>query len=132
MHYWKNLKNVINPVDNMYSFTRDENVLKKYFAHKANIPNINNYLMKILFRNDDKIVMKENDYPYKLPNNIKHYLIWIYPNEKYKYIEVENFLKKFIENNKDLNIDDYILFRNNVVNKSIETIEHYHVLFKII
>ena len=33
---------------------------------------------------------------------------------------------------KDLNIDDYILFRNNVVNKSIETIEHYHVLFKII
>ena len=131
MHYWKNLKNVINPIDNMYSFTRDENVLKKYFAHKANIPNINDYLMKLLFSNNDRIVIKENDYPYKLPINIKHYLIWIYPNKNYTHIEVENFLKKFIENNKDLNIDDYILFRNNIVNKSIETIEHYHVLLKL-
>ena len=63
--------------------------------------------------------------------NIRYYTL-IYPNENYTHVEVENFLKKFIENNKDLNIDDYILFRNNVVNKSIETIEHYHVLFKII
>ena len=34
MHYWKNLKNVINPIDNMYSFARDENVLKKILLIK--------------------------------------------------------------------------------------------------
>lgn len=132
MNYWNKLKSVIDPIDNMYKFTRDKTVLDKYLNHKKVIINLYDYLMKLLFKNGDKIVIKENDYPYKLPNKIKHYLIWIYPNKNYTHIEVENFLKKFIENNKDLNIDDYILFRNNVVNKSIETIEHYHVLFKII
>ena len=132
MHYWSKLKSVINPVDNMYSFTRDKSVLEKYFTHKESIVNLYDYLMKLLFKNGEKIVIKENDYPYKLPNKIKHFLIWIYPNKNYTHSEVENFLKNFIEENKDLNIDDYILFRNNVVNKSIETIEHYHVLFKII
>ena len=131
MHYWQKLKHVINPTDNMYSFTRDENVLKKYFTHKDSISNLYSYLMKLLFKNNEKIVIKINDYPYKLPNKINHYLIWIHPNENYTHIEVENFLQKFVKENKDLNISDYILFKNNVVNKSIETIEHYHVLFKI-
>jgi hypothetical protein len=131
MHYWHKLKYVINPVDNMYTFTRDKSVLEKYLTHKESIVNLYDYLMKLLFKNGEKIVIKENDYPYKLPNKIKHFLIWIHPNKNYTHSTVENFLKNFIEENKDLNIKDYILFRNNIVNKSIETIEHYHILFKI-
>ena len=44
--------------------------------------------------------------------------------------EVEEFLLNSISEN-NLQINDYILFKNNLVNKSIEQIEHYHVLFKI-
>ena len=56
MHYWSKLKSVINPVDNMYSFTRDKSVLERYFTHKESIVNLYDYLMKLLFKNGEKIV----------------------------------------------------------------------------
>lgn len=131
MDYWQKLKSVIDPIDNMYFFGREEKVIEKYNKHKETIDNINEYLFKNLFKNGDKIVIKENDYPYKLPNKILHYLIWLHPKEKITHDQVEFCLKEFLEKNKDLNITDHILFINNRVNKSIETIEHYHVLLKL-
>lgn len=135
MKYWLKIKNLIDQEDNKYSFTRDEETLKRYNKFKQNISDINEYLFNTLFKKNisnenSDIIFKENDYPYKLPKNIKHYLIWIRPDKKYSWREVNDFLKKCIRNH-NLNINDYILFRNNVVNKSIEQIEHYHVLLKV-
>ena len=135
MKYWLKIKGLIDPIDNKYAFTRDEKILETYIKFKQNIPDINEYLFNTVFTKNSKnentnIVFKENDYPYKFPKNIKHYLIWIHPNKNYSRKEVEEFLLNSISEN-NLQINDYILFKNNLVNKSIEQIEHYHVLLKI-
>ena len=68
MHYWSKLKSVINPVDNMYSFTRDKSVLEKYFTHKESIVNLYDYLMKLFQKNN----LKDNHF-YKF---FQHYKNW--------------------------------------------------------
>ena len=135
MEYWSFLKKQINCDDNMYTFGRTQEVQKKYIEFKSTIPNVYNHLVETLFRKNEMMVFKENDFPYKFncdKDSIKHYLLWINPKNKRK-IKIKNIQsfvsKKILE--FDFNIIDYIIFRNNIVNKSVETIDHYHLLFRV-
>lgn len=135
MEYWTFLKHQINSNDNMYTFGRTKEVQDRYMRFKSSIPNVYNHLIKTLFKNNDEIVFKENDFPYKFnceKNSIKHYLLWINPKNKRKL--KNNNIKRFISKKMlelDLDILDYILFKNNTINKSVETIDHYHILFRV-
>lgn len=131
MDYWNFLKKSINCEDNLVKFSRSEETTLKYEKFRKNISNINDHLISKLFSNGDLLVFKKNDFPYKFDTNIIHYLIWINPNfKKINKKKIINFLsKKLLE--LDESVLDYILFKNNIVNKSVECIEHYHVLIRV-
>lgn len=134
MDYWLNIKKQIDCNDNKFTFGRTQEVQERYIRFKSNISNIYNHLIETLFNKNENLVFKENDFPYQFEDqeNILHYLIWINPSNK-KKINARN-INKFLSDkilSLDLDILDYILFKNNSVNKSVETIEHYHVLFLV-
>lgn len=135
MEYWSFLKTQIDCDNNIYTFGRTQEVQDRYIRFKSNISNIYKHLVETLFVNDEKLVFKENDFPYKFnceECKIKHYLLWINPKNKRK-IKINN-IKRFITKKIlefDYNIIDYIIFKNNIVNKSVETIDHYHILFRL-
>ena len=131
MDYWTFLKESINSEDNLVKFSRSEETTLKYEKFRKNISNINDYLNSNLFSNGELLVFKKNDFPYKFDTNIIHYLIWINPIiKKINKKKIISFLsKKILELNES--VLDYILFRNNIVNKSVEFIEHYHVLIRV-
>ena len=135
MEYWNYLKQKINSNDNMFTFGRTQEVQDNYMRFKSNISDIYAHLMESLFKNNEDLVFKKNDFPYKFDcenGNIIHYLIWINPNNK-KKINMRK-INKFLSENilrLDSNILDYIIFKNNIVNKSVDTIDHYHVLFRL-
>jgi hypothetical protein len=129
MDNWNYLKTVIEPKNNYYKFKRDERILEKYNNFSKNIIDIHSYLMKTLFPKNEKITFKINDFPYIVGNNVKHYLLWINPNiNNFGFEEAEQIILDIIKNQYVYDVKDYILFRNNTVNKSVDYIEHYHVL----
>lgn len=132
MDYWNFIKSEINSDDNMFKFSRTKEVEERYFRFRRNVTNVYQHLMDSLFKNDEEIVFKENDFPYKFDCKILHYIIWINPNnkEKIKKKGLITYLSKNL-NGLDISFTEYILFKNNPINKSVETIEHYHVLIKI-
>lgn len=131
MDYWTFLKESINSEDNFVKFSRTKEVATKYEKFRKNISDINDYLNSKLFSNEKLLVFKKNDFPYKFNDKILHYLIWINPIiKKINKKKLTSFLsKKLLE--LDESVLDYILFKNNIVNKSVESIEHYHVLLKV-
>lgn len=131
MDYWNKLKISINCENNMYKFARSEEVTKKYDSFRENVSDIFEHLNHTLFNNGKILVFRKNDFPYKFDGNISHYLIWINPIQK--KIPNKSYLIKFLSTELmklDLDIVDYILFKNNIINKSVDTIEHYHVLIR--
>ena len=132
MNNWNHLKKSINPDNNLYKFQRKDEIEQNYKRFRMKITNIFEYLNNELFQDGKKLVFKKNDFPYDFDDNIIHYLVWINPS--IKHLPNKTQLKTFIEKefqNLDRNICDYICFKNNIINKSVETIEHYHVLIKI-
>lgn len=132
MAYWCFIKSQINCNDNLFTFGRTKEVQEKYIAFRSKIPNIYDYLMRNLFSKNENLVFKENDFPYKFDGNIGHYVIWLNPNCNKKINKRQ--INKFLSSNilkLNLNILDYIIFKNNPINKSVETIEHYHVLLRL-
>ena len=116
----------------MFTFGRTKDIENKYSQFREKTPNIYDHLFRTLFYKNDKLVFKENDFPYKFEENISHYIIWLNPknNKRITQRQINKFLS---ENILKLNIDiqDYIIFKNNPINKSVKTIEHYHVLLRI-
>lgn len=101
-------------IEDKYSIFRNE-IVNEYGS-------VSNYLNKTLFTNNEQFVLKQNDFPYNTSNNIKHYILWI--NPKYNLYIDDIILKEKLElffKNK------YVFFRNNSDNKSIPSIEHYHI-----
>ena len=131
MDYWNILKESIKGEDNLVKFSRSEETTLKYEKFRQDIPNIYDYLYSHLFSKGEILVFKKNDFPYKFDSNILHYIIWINPSiKKINKKKIINFLTKKLSE-LDQSILDYILFKNNIVNKSVESIEHYHVLIKV-
>lgn len=77
---------------------------------------------------DQNIYLTINNYPYKGPNNLKSYILWFLDNKKYdnKYIELL-LLKKYLINKTQ---NDYIIFQNPNILKTVKNIEHCHLLLR--
>jgi len=102
-------------------FPREDIVQKKYDKHKKNIGmQIDKYIIDIILKNH-KYKITINRFPYKLDNNIGHYLLWISPKYKLLQNEIEDIIKKKFKNKK------FICFQNKLETRSIKTIEHYQI-----
>ena len=72
-----------------------------------------------IFENKTDYIIRQNDFPYDLEPNIKHYILWL----KDESLDVEIIL---LENNFIFN-DNLIWYRNSPENRSIKNIVHYHI-----
>ena len=68
----------------------------------------------------------ENEYPYNIDKNIKHYNLWFNPKIIHNTTDKRIILLlKFILKNTP-----FIVFKNIPTNMSVQKIQHYHVFFK--
>ena len=102
-----------------YDLIRKENIQKSYELYKSNnlLKNFKMNIKKNITKNG--YIITENDFPYNLNNNVKHYIIWT----NYDIFKIKKILNKRFNN--------YIFFRNLIENKSIKDIEHYHIFIEI-
>tara|TARA_B100001057_G_C22787438_1_gene926191 strand:+ start:830 stop:1282 length:453 start_codon:yes stop_codon:yes gene_type:complete len=147
---WNNIKKFHLHPPNQVIKRKDE-VLRKYnnLNSKLKLLNIemHSYLLHTLFDNSDKLeyIIKENDFPYLLKDNIKHYVIWYNPlHKKYKKYETDinynSYLileaiknSKLFDNlfkQKKYNYDNICYFENNNSNKSVKNIKHVQLFIK--
>ena len=143
---WNDLKNCVDFLENQLKFERKPHIQKKYDSFiskmKESGKNICDHILTNEMSLDDdqnigeenKYVLSKNKFPYDFGNH-NHYVLWIHPNcdnqMKVKLFDKEKCEKeifKMIELKPDLS-DRFIIFRNAVKNKSIATIEHFHVIF---
>lgn len=111
----------------LINIKRKKEIEEKYLIHKNKLKdkniNIEDYLDNLLFKNDFKYIITENDFPYNLKNGIEHKLLWINPN--YNNLFNDKLINKIISM---LMIGKtYIYFENIDNNKSIKSIKHYHI-----
>ena len=88
---------------------------------------INKYILIKLFDINQSYVIKKALFPYKLPNYIKHYCLWVNPiHERFwsynscKYIAKTHFGNKVVH-----------FFRNKYEDRSIKKITHYHIFVEV-
>ena len=104
-------------------------VREKYIEWKQNIGETG--LFKILFADYRDIVVRKNDFPYYFEEGIEHYVVWLHPEQtKYKYTPRMD--RVMIDEVKTTIGCDYeiIHFRNTPVDRTIGSIEHYHILIR--
>lgn len=107
---------------------RTKNIENKYLEHKLELKNKNinldNYITSKYFKDNQKYVFVENQFPYNVDKNITHYLLWFNPNNNNYGItekEIEEILNEILVGKT------YIYFENMEHNKSIKSIKHIHV-----
>ena len=151
---WSELQHSINFLENIYGFTRTVPIQKKYdeylqtttdFDSNALYESImtNNLVInnKESFGLENQFVFRPNQFPYDFGKN-EHYLVWIHPNcssQLKEKIFTKNGLNDIIDDlillhNDSLNHlerKERLLFRNASINKSVLSIEHFHVIFKM-
>ena len=145
---WNELETQINFLENVLKFERSAIVQSDYdiflekmkksgcsiFSHilenEMKIDNVNSIGVQ------GKYTLTKNRYPYDFCNH-KHFVLWIHPDcdkefqstifSKDKCYE---FIKKLSIENEELfgEPERFIIFRNAPINKSVHTIEHFHVL----
>lgn len=99
-----------------------------YEKNKTKYKNYDNYILKNYLHN--KLYnLQPNKYPYNLKKNIKHYVLWLNPMLKYKYIYDKKFIHKLLK--KKIKNKEFYFYMNSVDKKSIKTIPHYQVFIKI-
>ena len=117
---WNYLKQFHFNPPNML-FPREEKIQEKYNKHKEDIGiSIDKYVIDTILKKD-KYRITTNLFPYKLDNNIGHYLLWISPDYKLLKNEVEDIIKKKFKNKK------FICYKNKLEVRSIKTVEHYQI-----
>ena len=113
--------------------TRSDIIENKYKEWKLSVGE--NYLYDKIFGNNNyDAVLRLNDFPYNFETDIIHYVVWLRPSRnKYKFTPRmdKSLLDKISEqlNNNDINNLDMIHFRNTPNNRTINSIDHYHLLF---
>lgn len=149
---WNNIKKFhLHPPNQVIE--RKLEILNKYndLCSKLKLLDIDmhNYLLDILFNNSDssEYVIRENDFPYHLNDNIKHYVIWFNPlHKKYNKYKINinnksNLILEVIKNSHILDIllkqkskfiyDNVCYFENNNSNRSVKNIKHVQLFIKI-
>ena len=114
-----------------YALGRLPEVEERYTRHRNHInesdfySSIADYIIKDVI-GDNEYVFVENEFPYKVEEGIKHYLLWISKKAHGKY-DTETLIK-----NRDeiKTCKEFTYYRNFKNNASIFEIEHYHVFAK--
>jgi len=114
-----------------YALGRLPEVEERYTRHRDHInessfyTSIADYISKDVI-GDNEFVFVENEFPYKIEEGIKHYLLWISKNAHGKY-DPETLIKNRAEIKTCKEFTYYRNFKNNA---SIFEIEHYHIFAK--
>ena len=105
----------------------------KYYVYKKELKeSIDEDIIRTYFEDQNTIkqgwTIVDNLFPYDLPPDVKHLIIWIHPsatlldNEIYRRIEYS--MKKH-------GYDDFIYFENRKNSRSVEKVKHFHILVRI-
>ena len=144
--YWDDLAKAIDFNDNKLKFERKSSVQQIYdtFLEKMKKEGKSTYEhilyneMKIDGKDsigeENKFTICKNKYPYDFGNHT-HFLLWIHPDcDEITKSQIFNKdtcyekVKSIAKSHKDLLGDRFIIFRNASINKSVHTIEHFHVI----
>jgi hypothetical protein len=144
---WEELKKSVDFLENNLKFQRKPKIQEKYDLFmqdmKDNSIDMTHHILKneMLIDNlnsvgvDNKFILRRNKYPYDFGTH-KHFVLWIHPNcdtslksKIFKKEGCERIIKDLTSKYPDIINDQFIIFRNASKNKSVETIEHFHVVF---
>ena len=118
--------------NNPFPNERTDEMLEEYSKWqiylKENNIDINEYLFNTYLKNNDYCI-EANRFPYKTPENIFHYVLWINPNYK-NILTNKNILEIVINKMNELKCSGYICFENHVSVRSVLGIPHYQVFFR--
>ena len=134
MNYWKNVKNIDFKKSESIKLIRKKEVQNKYNKlkekyKKENI-DINDVIKKDVFKknnSDEKFAFEPCKFPYFLENGISHYILWCNPQYNWKKtlpLIFKNEIKKKLGN------IEFGWFENEVKDRSVLGIKHFHIFFK--
>jgi hypothetical protein len=83
------------------------------------ISNIKKQLEKCL------ILLRENEYPYDVDDNVKHYVLWMLENKDLE--SSKNYVSELLNKVKS----DIVMFTNDTSAKSVLEINHHHVFVRM-
>ena len=79
-----------------------------------------------LFVNEELYVLRKNDYPYNIGDNILHYVLWLKDKKNHDFNELNSIIKEQIV--VQFKVSKEFAFSENIYkNKSIPEVQHYHV-----
>ena len=85
------------------------------------------YILK-KYLNNKIYNLQPNKFPYDLQKNIKHYVLWLNPALKSKFIHNQKFIRSILK--EYIPDKQFIYYMNSYQNKSIKPIPHYQVFIK--
>ena len=95
-----------------------------------------NGLFNMLFKNNDVVVIRKNDFPYNFEEGILHYVIWLRPNQDECSFDSRmepNLINYAVKQLKKIHgTIEMVHFRNNSKYRTVYTINHYHVIIRLI
>ena len=132
MDNWENVKKYHLDPPEPKVFNRLSHIEDDYQHYqkliKENNVSINDVVLSNVFGSLDDTVkwtIIPNEFPYYLGENIDHLLLWIHPTCSFNTKQIETII------NNELNETEYvewIFFQNKKNNRSVDGIEHYHIM----
>ena len=128
---WNIVKNFTIDSPPTYALGRLPEVEERYTRHRNQImsnvyySSVADYILKDVIR-DNNFVFVENEFPYKVDEGIKHYLLWVSPTSSVSV----NVLETIASQPEIKRSKEYTYYRNYKNNASIYEIEHYHIFAK--
>lgn len=151
MTSWTQLNAQTDFLNNQAKFSRRDDIDSNYkvFLDGKSKLDIYNHIIHYELKVDNissfgipgKYTLRKNSYPYNFGSHL-HYVFWINPLagestkacvfDKYKLnLLIDRLLSNSnTEYSRELEGRDRVIFRNAPQNKSVSTIEHFHVIFR--
>lgn len=140
---WKFIKDICDKCDltnsdlpmDVIIKTRKDSTERKYQKWKSKVGEVNLY-EKVFGNSDLDVVLRLNDFPYNFESSIVHYVVWLNPSQtKYPFGPRmdQTLLDRVVSDVrlKQANIKGILHYRNAPDNRTIHSINHYHLLVKI-
>ena len=143
---WEDLERAVDFSDNKLKFERKLDVQTRYDTFLGKMKSEGKSIYNHIIENEMKInsidsfgepkqyTVCRNKFPYDFGNH-RHFLLWIHPecNEKTREIifnkeKCYEFVKNVSATNNNELGSSFIIFRNAPINKSVQTIEHFHII----
>lgn len=144
---WRDLSNAVEFYDNKLKFERKPFVQQQYDAFLKQLKDKNLSIYDHILKNEIKFdgvtsvgvkgqfTICRNKYPYDFGNH-SHFLLWIHPecdesirDELFNENKCKKKIGEIAKEYPSILGDKFIIFRNAKANKSVLTIEHFHIVF---